>query len=57
MFKAYLVKTKLGKLGIFYWKDKFVNKKCPVYILDDNGIEMKKATLCDPVYLTIIYFL
>lgn len=50
----YLVKTKHNKYGIFYWKDKFVDKKCPVYILNEDGTQMKKATLCDVSYLTII---
>lgn len=54
MLKAYLVKTKHGKYGTFYHKDRFVNDKCPVYILDEQGVEMKKATLCDPVHLKII---
>lgn len=57
MAKGYIVKTASGKYGIYYWKDKFVNKKCPVVLLDDKGNEESVKTLCIPKTLNVIGFI
>lgn len=51
---AYIVKTATGKTGFVYWSDKFVNKKAPVFIMDDKGVEDKKPVYFDSIHLTII---
>jgi hypothetical protein len=51
---GYLVKTKTGKVGRTYHKDKLINKKTVVYI-EENGETLKM--LCDQTTIEIIGFI
>lgn len=50
----YIVKTSAGKYGTYYWTDRFVGGKCPVYFMDEKGVNAVAATFLDPRILTII---
>lgn len=49
---GYLVKTKTGKEGRTYHRDKLVNGKLLVYVNTDDGKQVKM--LCDPETVKII---
>lgn len=54
---GYLVETKTNKRGRTYHKEKLVNNKTVVYLVDDNNIETGVKMLCDLKSLKIIGFL
>ncbi len=51
---SYIVRTRAGKYGFFYWQNAFVKGLCPVHFINDNGVEDKKPTHCDPRELTVV---
>jgi len=50
---GFLVETKTGKKGRTYHKEKLINKKTVVHLVDENNEETNVKMLCDSKSLKI----